>query len=70
MRADEALRSLEVFIDNAIIRNLPFVSIIHGKGTGALREVTHQFLERQGNLRCFRLGTIPEGGDGVTIVEL
>ena len=70
MRAEEALRQLEMFIDNAVMRNAPFVSIIHGKGTGALREVVHQFLERQPNLTGFRLGSIPDGGDGITIVEL
>lgn len=69
-RAEEALRALEVFVDSAVVRSLPFVSIIHGKGTGALREVVHRFLEQQHGIRSFRLGSIPEGGDGVTIVEL
>lgn len=69
MRAEEALHALENFVDNAVVSNAPFVSIIHGKGTGALREVVHQFLETHNGVGSFRLGSIPEGGDGITIVE-
>lgn len=69
-RAEEALKQLEQFVDAAVVRGAPFLSIIHGKGTGVLREVVHQFLERQSSIRSFRLGSIPEGGDGITIVEL
>lgn len=68
MRADEGLRALEVFLDNAVLKNHPFVSIIHGKGTGALRKVVHDYLADHHAIESFRLGDIHEGGDGVTIV--
>ncbi len=68
-RADEALRLTEQFIDNAVVFGHPFVTIIHGKGTGALRKVVHTFLEHQNLISGYRSGTIAEGGDGVTIVE-
>jgi DNA mismatch repair protein MutS2 len=69
MRADEGLRALEVFLDNAVLKNHPFVSIIHGKGTGALRKVVHDYLADHHAIESFRLGEIHEGGDGVTIVS-
>ena len=70
MRADESLRALELFLDRGIMQNLPFVSVIHGKGTGALRKVVHEYLADHHNINSYRLGDIHEGGDGVTIVEL
>ncbi|RPI67049.1 MAG: hypothetical protein EHM43_10105, partial [Ignavibacteriae bacterium] len=69
MRADEGLRALEVFLDNAVLKNHPFVSIIHGKGTGALRKVVHDYLADHHAIESFRIGEIHEGGDGVTIVS-
>jgi DNA mismatch repair protein MutS2 len=46
------------------------VSLIHGKGTGALRAAIHESLANHPSVRSFRNGTLPEGGDGVTIIEL
>ena len=69
MRADEGLRALEQFLDDAILRNLPFATIIHGKGTGALRKVVQEYLGDHHAVQSYRLGKIEEGGDGVTIVE-
>ena len=69
MRADEGLNNLEHFLDNAIVTNLPFAAIIHGKGTGTLRSVVHAYLKDRPGIKSFRIGTIPEGGDGVTVVE-
>lgn len=70
MRADEGLRALEVFLDNAVLKNHPFVTIIHGKGTGALRKVVQDYLADHHAISSFRSGEIHEGGDGVTIVAL
>jgi DNA mismatch repair protein MutS2 len=67
-RADEAWRELEQFLSDAIVSNMPFVTIIHGKGTGALRQVTQDVLKEHPHIAEVRPGTLPEGGDGVTIV--
>lgn len=49
---------------------LSTVRIVHGKGTGKLREGIHSFLKRNSNVKSFRLGTFGEGEMGVTVVEL
>ena len=71
MQTDEAIPILERFLDNARLAKLNTVSIIHGKGTGAMRQAVHQALRReQGRIKAFRLGRYGEGEDGVTIIEL
>ena len=67
---DEALMDVDQFIDNAVLLGLKIVTIIHGKGTGALRTAIHQHLRSHRNVRTFRLGVYGEGESGVTIVEL
>ncbi len=67
---EEALMDLDSFIDNAVLTGVTQISIIHGKGTGALRAAVHQDLKRHKNIRTYRLGTFGEGEDGVTIAEL
>ena len=52
------------------ISKLPQVTIIHGKGTGALRKAVHAYLKMQKNVKSFRPGAYGEGEAGVTIVEL
>ena len=66
----EALLDVDQFIDNAVLLNLKLVTIIHGKGTGALRTAVHQHLRSHRNVRTFRLGVYGEGESGVTVVEL
>ncbi len=66
----EAEDVVDHFIDNAILGRLTQVSIIHGKGTGALRKAVHQILRRHRGVKSFRLGRYGEGESGVTIVEL
>jgi DNA mismatch repair protein MutS2 len=71
MLTDEAIPVLERFIDSARMAKLNSVVVIHGKGTGALRQAVHQCLRReQRGIKSFRLGRYGEGEDGVTIVEL
>ena len=70
MQTDEAIPVLERFIDGAKMANLNIVTVIHGKGTGALRQAVHQNLRRGQRVKSFRLGRYGEGEDGVTIVEL
>ena len=67
---DDALMSVETFIDGAILNRLREVSIIHGKGTGILRAGIHKHLRAHRGVKEFRLGRFGEGEDGVTIVTL
>ena len=67
---DEATSLVDRFLDDALMAHLHRVTIIHGKGTGALRKGIHQFLKSQPHVKSFRLGEFGEGDAGVTIVEL
>lgn len=66
---DEAIAELDKYLDDAYLAHLTSVRIVHGKGTGALRNGVHQFLRRQKYVDSYRLGTFGEGDAGVTIVE-
>ncbi len=67
MRVDEALDALDDYIDRAYLAELPWVRIIHGKGTGALRKVVRDYLRNHPVVSRYRPGEEGEGGDGVTI---
>ena len=69
-RAEEALNETTNFIAQAIMGNADYVTIIHGKGTGALRLAIHELLKETSGIKSFRLGEIFEGGSGVTIAYL
>ncbi|MDD6036865.1 MAG: endonuclease MutS2 [Lachnospiraceae bacterium] len=69
MRVDEALPVLEKYLDDAYLAHLPQVTIIHGRGTGALRDAVHQYLKRLRYVKSYRIGSFGEGDHGVTIVE-
>lgn len=68
--AEEAIMSLDRFVDDAIMNGISSFTIIHGKGTGVLRNAVHQYLSRNKHVKSFRLGVFGEGEDGVTIAEL
>ncbi|MBP5275152.1 MAG: endonuclease MutS2 [Abditibacteriota bacterium] len=70
LRADEALMRLEKYLDSALLSNCSRVRIVHGKGTGALRQAVAQFLKGSKAVASFKPGDPEEGGDGVTIAEL
>ena len=70
MTTDEAELTLAQFLDRAMVSNLTQVTVIHGKGTGAVRKAVHAYLKRCKEVASFRLGRYGEGEDGVTIVEL
>ncbi|MBO4474225.1 MAG: endonuclease MutS2 [Clostridiales bacterium] len=70
MTVDEALSTLDRYLDDCVISNIENIRIVHGKGTGALRSAVDQFLKKDRRVRTFRLGTFGEGEDGVTIAEL
>jgi DNA mismatch repair protein MutS2 len=69
-RADEALDALDRYLDSAYLAGLPFVRIIHGKGTGRLRDVVRQALGVNPHVRSYEPGSQQEGGDGVTVAKL
>lgn len=66
----EAVNAAEQYIDSAVMGKLKTVTIIHGKGTGALRTAVQQMLKRNKAVKSYRLGRFGEGESGVTIVEL
>lgn len=65
---DEALATLDKYLDDAYLAHLPSVRVVHGKGTGALRQGVHNYLRRSTYVESYRLGEIGEGDAGVTIV--
>lgn len=70
MMSDEALIELERFLDTAQMAKLSPLTIIHGKGTGALRAAVQQYLRKDRRVAAFRPGKYGEGEAGVTVVEL
>jgi len=70
MESIEAVITAERYIDSAVMSKLKTVTIIHGKGTGALRAAVQQMLKRNKAVKSFRLGRYGEGESGVTVVEL
>lgn len=70
LTVDEAILVVDKFLDDCSIANLQTVRIIHGKGTGKLKNGIHQFLKSNSHVKNFRLGSFGEGEMGVTVVEL
>jgi DNA mismatch repair protein MutS2 len=68
-RYENALMRVEKYIDDALLAGYPRVSIIHGKGTGALRQGVTEYLKNHRSVKRARFGDAGEGGIGVTIVE-
>jgi len=69
-RVEDALITLEKYIDDAYLARLQDIRIVHGKGTGALRNAIRDYLKTSPLIEAFRLGGVGEGGAGVTIAEL
>lgn len=69
-RADEAQELVEQYLEKAYLAGLPWVRIIHGKGTGKLRQVVRQALTNHPHVQSFEAGKEGEGGDGVTVAKL
>lgn len=67
---EEGLMLVDAAIDSALLRGIPRLTIIHGKGTGVLRSAVQQHLRRCPGIASFRLGAFGEGENGVTIAEL
>ena len=70
METIEGVLAAERYIDSAVMSKLKTVTIIHGKGTGALRAAIQQMLKKNKAVKSFRLGRYGEGETGVTVVEL
>lgn len=69
MRGDEALQAVTYFIDDAVMVNVDQVRILHGTGTGALRQLIRQYLQTVSSVRTFHDEHIQFGGAGITVVE-
>ncbi len=70
LTVDEALIKLDKYLNDAYMTGLDQVKVIHGKGTGTIRQVTREYLTQHPLVKSYRAGGYGEGGDGVTIVEL
>ena len=70
MRGDEALNAVMYFIDDAILVGMDRVRILHGTGTGALRQLVRQYLATVPNVKSFRDEHVQFGGAGITVADL
>ena len=70
LTVDEALPQLDRYLNAAFMAGLPSVRIVHGKGTGVLRQAVHEVLAEHPLVKSFRQGDYGEGDAGVTVVEL
>jgi len=70
LRVEEVLPLLEKYLDDAFLAGMPFVRIVHGKGTGTLRQVVRQELQNHPLVKSHRPGARGEGGSGVTVAYL
>ena len=69
-RIEDGLDNLDNYLTAAILAELPWVRIIHGKGTGQMRQAVREALKAHSEIKSFRAGEQGEGGDGVTVVTL
>ena len=69
-RVDEVFEQLEPYLDDAILAGKKSVRIVHGRGTGALRNAIHQFLKTARGVKSYQLAEAAEGGEGATVVKL
>lgn len=67
---DDAIYVIDKYLDNCVMSGMSPIRIVHGKGTGKLREGVHQYLKKHPHVKSFRIGTFGEGEMGVTVVEL
>ncbi len=69
-RVEDALDALDRYLESAYLAGLPFVRIIHGKGTGRLRQVIRESLGKSTHVKSWSPGEDKEGGEGVTVAKL
>ena len=68
MNTDEARVLVDKYLDDCVLSHLPFATIIHGRGSGALKKAVHELLRKSPLVKEYRLGQFGEGQDGVTVV--
>ena len=68
MTSDEAIATLDKYLDDAYLAHIPAVRVVHGKGTGVLRSAVHNYLKKHPHVEEYHLGEFGEGDAGVTIV--
>ena len=69
LNVDEAIYVVDKYLDDCYLTSLNTIRIVHGKGTGKLRQGIHTFLKKHPHVKSFRLGTFGEGEMGVTVIE-
>jgi DNA mismatch repair protein MutS2 len=69
-RAEQVGPELDRYLDDAFLAGLPFVRLVHGKGSGVLRQVVRDFLAGHPLVRSYETAEAREGGEGVTVVSL
>jgi DNA mismatch repair protein MutS2 len=69
MRSDEAEFEIIRFLDDSLMYGLERVEILHGKGTGALKQLAHSILKKYKGVKNYYFADIESGGDGITVVE-
>ena len=70
LTVDEAIPLVDKFLDDCFLAKLQTARIVHGKGTGKLRQGIHSFLKKNKRVKSYRIGTYGEGEMGVTVVEM
>ena len=70
LTVDEAIPLVDKFLDDCFLAKLQTARIVHGKGTGKLRQGIHSFLKKNKRVKSYRIGTYGEGEIGVTVVEI
>jgi DNA mismatch repair protein MutS2 len=70
LRAREAIKKVTRYLDNAVASNRDEVEIMHGKGTGVLKKLVHEYLDERNEVKSYRLAPPARGGAGCTIVSL
>ncbi len=70
LTVEEAVSKTEIYLDSALMSSWDEVRLVHGKGTGTLRQAIHQYLSKQKRIKEYRLGKWGEGDTGVTVVVL
>ena len=68
MNSSDAIAELDHYLDQAYVSHLPSVRIVHGKGSGILRQAVHDYLKGVPYVKSYKLGEFGEGDSGVTIV--
>lgn len=70
MRAEDAIETLEKFIDEALLAGVASIRVVHGKGEGILKKITQEVLRQTKGVKSFHVADAQEGGDGVTVAQL